>query len=88
MLSFRQYLEESRTLEIGRNPSHEKYRKSHEDQMHDVIRSSYKELNGYLGLGSGLQLTTHWIDNADHSFGGKEFDVIIQDIKNEKLYLC
>jgi len=31
MLSFRQYLEESRTLEIGRNPSHEKYRKSHED---------------------------------------------------------
>jgi len=56
--------------------------------MHDVIRSSYKELNGYLGLGSGLQLTTHWIDNADHSFGGKEFDVIIQDIKNEKLYLC
>jgi hypothetical protein len=34
------------------------------------------------------QLTTHWIDNADHSFSGKEFDMIIQDIKNEKLQLC
>jgi hypothetical protein len=31
------------------------------------------------------QLTTHWIDNADHSFSGKEFYIIIQDIKNEEL---
>ena len=45
MLSFRQYLEESRTLEIGRNPAHEVYRKSHADQIHNVLRSSYKSIN-------------------------------------------
>jgi hypothetical protein len=28
MLSFRQYLEESRTLEIGQNPKHDQYRKT------------------------------------------------------------
>jgi hypothetical protein len=53
MLSFRQYLEESRTLEIGRNPAHNDYRKSHADQMHDVLRNSYKSIGGYNDLGSG-----------------------------------
>lgn len=69
MLSFRQYLEESRTLEIGQNPKHEKYRQSHEDQMHDVIKKSYdnKELNGYMGLGSGTK---------------EESDAIRSDIRN------
>jgi len=69
MLSFRQYLEESRTLEIGQNPKHDQYRKSHEDQMHDVIKKSYdnKELNGYMGLGSGTK---------------EESDAIRSDIRN------
>lgn len=53
MLSFRQYIEESRTLEIGRNPAHDIYRKSHADQMHNVLRDSYKSIGGYNDLGSG-----------------------------------
>lgn len=60
MLSFRQYLEESRTLEIGRNPAHtEKFRNDPKliQQAHDVIKKSYSDpkLNGYLGLGSGTK---------------------------------
>lgn len=60
MLSFRQYLEESRTLEIGRNPTHtKKFRNDTKliQQAHDVIKKSYSDpkLNGYLGLGSGTK---------------------------------
>ena len=68
MKRFREYLEE-RVLSIGLNPSHEKFRASHENEIHDAIKRSYQRVEGgYAGLGSGSQ---------------EESDAIRADIRNK-----
>lgn len=68
MKTFKQYLEE-KVLNIGLNPKHEKFRDSHEREIHDVIQSSYSKVEGgYGGLGSGSK---------------EESDAILTDIRNK-----
>lgn len=52
MQYFKSFLTE-KVLSIGLNPSHEKYREHHRQQIHDIIHKSYKPLGGYLGIKSG-----------------------------------
>lgn len=67
MKTFRDYLEE-RVLSIGLNPDHEKFRSSHEDEIHDAIHRSYAEIGGYGGHKSGSK---------------EESDAIRSDIRNK-----
>ena len=52
MGTFLEYLEEH-VLSIGLNPDHEKHREEYRDQIHDILRNSYKSIGGYGALGSG-----------------------------------
>lgn len=54
MKTFIEYLNEH-VLSIGMNPEHEKYREQHRSEMHDMIRSAYKPIGGYGGLGHGTK---------------------------------
>jgi len=57
MISFIEYLNSplltERVLSIGINPEHEKFREKHRQQIHDMIRDSYKKIDGYAGHKSG-----------------------------------
>ena len=54
MQTFKDYLEEH-VLSIGLNPDHEQYREKHRQEIHDILRSSYKSIDGYGALGSGSE---------------------------------
>ena len=55
MFTFRQYLREH-VLSIGLNPKHDKYRNSHENEMHVILRKSYAKVDGgYGGRGVGTK---------------------------------
>jgi hypothetical protein len=57
MKSFLEFLEEDllveRVLSIGINPDHEKFRDQYRGQIHDMIRDSYKKIDGYAGHSPG-----------------------------------
>lgn len=68
MKAFEEYIEE-RVLSIGLNPKHEKFRTSHEREIHDAIQKSYSTVHGgYGGHGSGSK---------------KESEAILADIRNK-----
>ncbi len=52
MLSFNEFLVEH-ILSIGLNSKHEKFREQYRYQIHDLIRSAYKNSGGYAGNESG-----------------------------------
>lgn len=54
MKTFSQYLQEH-ILSIGLNPEHEKHREKHREAIHNILRSSYKDIGGYGGAGSGSE---------------------------------
>ena len=63
MLNFILYLEEH-FLNIGLNPKHEKYREHHRNDIHDILHSSYKTVDGgYSGKGSGSKEESDAIHN-------------------------
>lgn len=85
MKRFQEYMQE-RVLSIGLNPDHEKFRQSHEDEIHDAMRSSYAQIGGYGGLGSGSKEESEAIRadirNKDHIIkatrrGGKVNSAVI-----------
>lgn len=54
MQSFKDYLEEH-VLSIGLNPEHDHFRETHRQEIHDILRNSYKSIGGYGALGSGSE---------------------------------
>lgn len=44
-----------KVISIGFKPEHEKYREEYRNQIHDIIRDSYKGIGGYVGLGHGTK---------------------------------
>lgn len=54
MLSFKQFLQE-KVLSIGLNPDHEKHRETYRNEIHDILRNSYKKIGGYSGFKSGSE---------------------------------
>ena len=46
---------QERVLSPGFNKEHEKYREMHRQDIHDILRSSYKDIGGYGGLGHGSE---------------------------------
>lgn len=66
MKSFNEFITE-RVLSIGLNPSHEKFREVHRQQIHDILHKSYAPIGGYSGLKSGSK---------------EESDAIHSDISN------
>jgi len=54
MLSFKKFIQlNEHVLSIGLNPSHEKYREEHRNEIHDLLRNSYNKIGGYSGFKSG-----------------------------------
>lgn len=53
-ISFNQYITE-RFVTIGFKPEQEHHREKFRDQIHSIIKGSYKELDGYGGLGHGSE---------------------------------
>ena len=43
MISFKDFMLMERVLSPGLNPSHEKYREQHRNEIHDILRNSYKK---------------------------------------------
>lgn len=52
MLTFQEFLVEH-VLNIGLNADHESHREKHRQEIHDIIHSSYKSIDGYRGHASG-----------------------------------
>lgn len=63
MLTFHQFLSEH-VVSIGFNSEQEHMREKHRDGIHDLLRSAYKNMDGYLGKGSGTKEESEAIHNA------------------------
>lgn len=58
MLTFKLYVDQiyETVLSIGLNKNHEKYREEHRHEIHDILRNSYKSVDGgYSGMGHGTK---------------------------------
>lgn len=53
-----------RVISIGFKPEHERYREEYRNQIHDIIRNTYKGIGGYVGLGHGTQEESDAIHDA------------------------
>lgn len=49
---FEEFIQE-KVLSIGINPEHEKYREKHREEIHHILKHSYKDIGGYGGKGHG-----------------------------------
>lgn len=63
MQTFSQFILTERVLSIGLNPNHEKYRNHHRQELHDMLRHSYKTIGGYGGHASGSEDESKAIHN-------------------------
>ena len=64
MLSLQEFIDlQEHVLSIGINPSHEKYREKHRQEMHDMIHKSYAAIGGYAGHETGSDKESEAIYN-------------------------
>ena len=79
MISFSEFILE-RFLNPGFNEKHEHYREQHRQAVHDILRHSYKDIGGYMELGSGTDAESKAIhgdiSNSDMKLGRKEGKIV------------